>query len=95
MRQRNFIDDVLRVAMVGEWQDRDLLRRRLFVVGCKMGLEGAGIELDQVIEPGLAPVGVETLLVAEECSVVVVHLRRSASAKRDRSDDDRRRECRH
>src|SRR6202011_4966638 len=72
-----------------------LLRGRLFIVGRKVDLEGAGIELDQVIKPGLSPVGFETLLVAEECALVVVRLRRSASAKHEGTNHDRRGECCH
>src|ERR1700719_3441431 len=95
MRERDLIYDELRIAAVREWQDGDLLRGGLFIVGRQVGLEAAGIELDHVIEPGLAPVGFETLLIAEECAVVVVRLRRSASAKRDGTNDDRRSECRY
>src|ERR1700719_3508043 len=63
MGQRDFIDDVLRAAAVGERKNRDPLRCCLLVVGGYVSLERAGVKFDQVIEPGLSPVSVDPILV--------------------------------
>src|SRR5215472_140090 len=92
MGQRNFIDDVLRAAAVSKRKNRDFRGRILLIVSRNLGSRHARIQLDQVIEPGLAAVCLESVLVAEECAVLVVRLR-AASCQRAQNRQAYQRQC--
>src|SRR5579862_103809 len=82
MGQRDLIDDVLRATVIGKRKHRNLGRRNLLIIVSYVGFEGAGVELDQMIEPRLSSVSIEAVLVTEKGTVLVV--RSCASAERNR-----------
>src|SRR5260370_25653212 len=88
-RQRDLVNDEIRAAVIDKRKYRDFLRSGLIVVVGQVRIEAARVNLDQVIEPGLAAVGVESKLIAEEWPVLVLVTRLGTSAESHGAEEHR------
>src|ERR1700680_1996845 len=80
--QWNLVHDVVGTAAIGEGKDSDLERRILFIVRRDGGLDAAWIDLDQVIEPGLATVRLQPVLLLKEPPLLIATRARTAARER-------------
>ena len=72
--QWNFINNVLSSATVGKGKNRYFGGWMLFKIRSHRTFKDARIEFDQMIEPCLAAMRTQPVLVTEECAVLIVRL---------------------